>query len=101
MYIILDVISGVTNHSWAIYHTKVTKLLQSEATKVRFFLKKEFLVGFFAGCTPFCSWQRQRPSCYERTTTPKTGRISVMPRSVATWGSHVWRSPRRAEPSSR
>ena len=42
MYIILDVISGVTYHSWAIYHTKVTKLLQSRRIKCAFFTKNSF-----------------------------------------------------------
>ena len=42
MYIILDVISGVTNHSRAIYHTKVTKLLQSRRIKCAFFTKNSF-----------------------------------------------------------
>ena len=42
MYIILDVISVVTNHSWAIYHTKVTKLLQSRRIKCAFFTKNSF-----------------------------------------------------------
>ena len=48
MYIILDVISGVTNHSWAIYHTKVTKLLQSRRIKCAFFTKNSFWSLFFA-----------------------------------------------------
>ena len=42
MYIILDVISGATNHSWAIYHTKVTKLLQRRRIKCAFFTKNSF-----------------------------------------------------------
>ena len=42
MYIILDVISGATNHSRAIYHTKVTKLLQSRRIKCAFFTKNSF-----------------------------------------------------------